>query len=95
MIISGYICHGGLTDDFNSTVGVKLGCILSPLFFNIFLSDLPSIFDDSCDPVHLNNNPLHCLLYADDLILLSESANGLQNALDRLHAYCKKMEIIC
>ena len=70
-------CEGGLTDDFDTTDGVKQGCILSPFFFNVFLSDLPSIFDNTCDPVQLNISPLQCLLYADDLIIMSESARGL------------------
>ena len=29
-------CEGGLTDDFDTTVGVKQGCILSPFFFQCF-----------------------------------------------------------
>ena len=87
-------CDGKLTDNFDTSVGVKQGCILSPMFFNIYLSDLTEIFDDSCDPVQLNNSPLSCLMYADDLILLSDSAQGLQCALDKLQSYCQKWKLL-
>ena len=30
-------------------------------------------------------------MYADDVVLMSETANGLQNSLDRLEAYCDKL----
>jgi len=86
-------CSDKLTDSFNTTVGVKQGCVLSPIFFNIYLSDLPRIFDITCDPVKLNNHPLHCLMYADDLIIMSQSAAGLQNALDKLNAYCLRWKL--
>ena len=36
---------------------------------------------------------ISCRLYADDLILLSQSENGLQKCLDRLNCYLKKMKI--
>ena len=87
-------CDTKLTDSFETKVGVKQGCVLSPIFFNIFLSDLPDIFDSNCYPVKLNNTSLHCLLYADDLITLSESSDGLQCALDKLHQYCLKWKLI-
>ena len=78
----------GLTESFLSNIGVKQGCVLSPILFNLFLSDLPDIFDATCDPVSLHDLNLNCLLYADDLVLLSESANGLQQSLNRLNDYC-------
>ena len=87
-------CDAGLTDQFQTSVGVKQGCILSPLFFNVFLSDLPNIFDSDCDPVQLDKSKLHCLLYADDMIIISESAHGLQRALDKLHDYCDKWKLL-
>ena len=82
--------NGYLSNSIPSNVGVKQGCVLSPVLFNMFLSDLPDIFDSNCDPINLLSTKLSCLMFADDLILLSESAKGLQNALDQLHAYCTK-----
>ena len=72
---------------FNYDKGVRQGCILSPLLFNLYLNELPFI---------LNNNAtrwfslkLNCLLYADDLPLISNSAEGLQQSLDRLSKCCQ------
>ena len=81
--------NGGLTEEFNTSFGVKQGCVLSPLLFNMFISDLPQIFDSNCDPAVLWDIDLSCLQFADDLILMSESAKGLQTALDKLSAYCE------
>ena len=83
----------GYTTFFRSHVGVKQGCNLSPTLFNLFINDLPDIFDRSCTPVKLNNTNLSCLLYADDLVLLSESRTGLQNCLTKLVYYTKKWKL--
>ena len=32
-------------------------------------------------------------MYADDIVLLSESANGLQNCIDKLEYFCKKWNL--
>ena len=38
----------------------------------------------------LGNSKLNCLMYADDLVLLSETASGLQNCLDATGSFCSK-----
>ena len=64
-----------ITDKFGITQGVKQGCIMSPLLFNIFLADLPTCLSKKeNDPVKLNENyPLSCIVWGDDLLMLSES----------------------
>ena len=52
------------------------------------MNDIDSIFSsDTCFLVQLIDTKLNCLLYADDLLLLSESKEGLQSCLDSLKAY--------
>ncbi len=84
---------GGRTEPFYCNNGVKQGCTLSPSLFNLYVNDLPEIFDTQCDPVTLNTTSLNCLMYADDLILLSGTENGLQKCLDRLELYCSQWHL--
>ena len=79
----------GLTDEFHSELGVRQGDTLSPNLFKIFINDLVDIFEDDCDAVSMGNLNMNCLMYADDLILLSQSETGLQKFLDKLENYCE------
>ena len=45
------------------------------------------------DPLDLNGKLVSCLLYADDIVLLSESAQGLQNLLNKLKIFCDKWHL--
>ena len=80
----------GLTEGFSSNAGVKQGCVLSPTLSNLFQNDLHDIFDEQCCPVNLGNILFNSLSFADDLVIISESAEGLQNSLNKLQNYCEK-----
>ena len=72
---------------------MRQGCIISPLLFNLYLDEFPRILESSTvtDPIILpNGSPLNYLFYADDLILISSSAAGLQNQLNTLQNYSEK-----
>ena len=74
---------------YSKQIGVKQGYILSSTLFSLYINDLIDHFGPECEPLELNRKPISCLLYADDIILLSESAKGLQKYLDILKTYCE------
>ena len=80
----------GMSPHFYSELGIKQGDCLSPILFNIFINDMQEIFTNNCDPVQVNKLKLNHLLFADDLVILSETNQGLQNSLDKLHQYTEK-----
>lgn len=45
--------------------------------------------EESIRSVNLSGKNINSLLYADDLVLLSDDQKGLQNKLDILDKYCK------
>jgi hypothetical protein len=54
----------------------------SIIFINNLVDDLNK---DNTDPVVIGDTSVNILLYADDIVLLSQSKEGLQNSLNLLH----------
>lgn len=86
--------RGGRTDFFPCEVGVRQGDGLSPSLFNIFINDLPDLLNGAeCEPAKIGNVLIGCLMYADDLVIMSESKVGLQKSLNTLAKYCNMWKI--
>ncbi len=82
------------SEEFEVHRGVRQGDVLSPLLFNLFVNDLiPILHEEDCAPPKLINSNVGCLLYADDLVILSTSPIGLQNSIDKLSTYCSKWKL--
>ena len=75
-----------ITETFPINIGVKQGDNLSPTLFNLHLHDLPELFrHDTTDAVLIKDNlPIGSLLWANYLILFSNSEEGLRAALAKL-----------
>jgi hypothetical protein len=67
---------------------------MGPSLFDVFINDIPELLNTSnCDPVHLGTIKVNCLLYADNLVLLSKSRSGLQESCEISNWLCRKMEV--
>ena len=83
--------RGKLGSAFESGVGVKQGCPLSPLLFGILVDRLEPFLERRCPGVgtHLATSLVRALLYADDVVLASETADGLRSMLQALEVFCR------
>ncbi len=82
-----------ITDTIEVNLGVKQGCILSPLLFNIFLADLPHLLDNDVQSTNPKLQHPSSLFWADDIVLFSESEEGLRKMLLTIEKYCKENEL--
>ena len=77
---------GRLTDWFAQSAGVRQGDTLAPTLFALFINDLvPEINGVGCGIQLSADTYLSVLLYADDIVLISSTADGLQKQLDALN----------
>lgn len=67
-------CEKGLTEELDTTVGLRQGCVLSPLLFSLFVNDLPGALGHD---YNFGGRRVNVLLYADDIVILAPSAPGL------------------
>ncbi|XP_055916725.1 uncharacterized protein LOC129949346 [Eupeodes corollae] len=75
-----------ISDWFETDSGVKQGCPLSALLFALFINDV--VTDRIAGTI------VNVLLYADDLVILSENPQNLQLMINRLVSFCEKWGLI-
>ena len=91
-----------------SNIGVRQGENLSPILFSFFLNDLSEFIAHAYNGLVdvsemsrllLGNDDitvffkLYLLLYADDTVILAESKDELQAALNAMYLYCKSWDL--
>ena len=82
--------NGILTESFNVSSGVRQGDSMSPVLFSMFLNDLAVGIKELNCGVDVNGTNISILLYADDIVLISNDEESLQRMLNFANEWCRK-----
>ena len=83
------------TNTFKFSKGVRQGCPMSPYLFNLFVDEIFDIVNQGNETniFLVEGKFINALMYADDLIVLSETESGLQKEIDKISDYCEKWKL--
>jgi len=84
----------GLTRSFKITKGVRQGCVLSPILFNLYIADLDKyLAKRNIGGIRVGNERIWSLAYADDIVLLAKNKTALQDMMDTLKKFLKDRKL--
>ena len=82
---SAVLLNSDIGDYFKTTVGVRQGCLLSPVLFNLFLEKIMrETLHNFNSTISIGGRTLSNLRFADDIDLMGGSKEELQELTDRL-----------
>ena len=90
---SAVLWNSGIGECFPVSCGVRQGGALSPYLFAYYIDDLIDDVKRSVYGIYKGSAFLGCVLYGDDIILLSGSCNGLQEMVDICANYGRQWDI--
>ena len=82
------------TDWFDTPSGVKQGDCFSATAFSLFINDLALEIKLLNRGVLVNSKIISILMYADDVVVLSETENNLQVMLNTINTWCNKWKLL-
>ena len=58
------------------------------------MSDLPGLLDSTQNKTNFETKIPNCLIWADDIILMSEKEEGLKKMLKAMESYCEENQLV-
>lgn len=78
-----------LTEEMEIRRGVRQGCVLSPLLFNLYSEAVfQEALEDMTEGLIINGEVLNNIRYADDTVILAQSMEDLQHLIERMNHQC-------
>ena len=90
------IVNGERSDWFGIDVGVRQGCVLSPIFFDVFIDGLARAVHVKALGLGVKvdaGDPLSLLLYADDVVITAATYDDLQKMMNAVNEFCRKARL--
>jgi hypothetical protein len=85
--------QGKTSESFSIRNGVKQGAVLSAILFCIYIDDLINKLRRKGDGCWINNRYVGIAVYADDIVLLSPSQDGLQHMINECSEYASQYNL--
>ena len=76
-----------LSESFTTSLGVKQGGVLSPILFSIFFNELIDTINSTNTGIKWTTISINCLLYADDIVIITKNAKDLKKCLTKITEY--------
>ncbi len=89
---------GVVTDEIPISAGLKQGCPLSPFLFSLYIQELCDKLEQSGEGLTIGpdgrKTRMPGLLFADDIVLMAETEDGLQRLLDIVAQFAKDRKMV-
>ena len=66
-----------ISDAFETNSGLRQGCILSPMLFNLMMEKITREMANIHEGINIGNSKVNNLAYADDVDLIADSVQGI------------------
>jgi hypothetical protein len=83
-----------LSDEFRINAGVRQGGVLSPLLFAVYIDEVVDNLVSNGVGCRINNIFVGCVLYADDIVLLSVSLHALQSMINNVKRSLDNLDLM-
>ena len=87
---SAVVVEEEITDWFQVNMGLRQGCMLSPILFILVIDELARQIKRSSKGTRLGNLRVNILMFADDIVLIAENPEDLQHLLDVAHTFSRR-----
>ena len=89
--------NGHLSGDVFYNRGIKQGCVLSPILFILYISDVGKLLEGHPEGFKLQGYRINGLLYVDDLIIIGQNSKEVEHLLAKVQGLLERagMEINC
>lgn len=82
------------TDKFWTRKGVRQGCVLSPLLFNLYIADIDrELKRRGIGGIAIGKERIWTLSYADDIVVLAKNREALLDMMDTLGRFLKERKL--
>lgn len=85
--------NGDLTPWFSIIKGVKQGCVMSPWLFILYMDKCMQVLKGLNLGVTMSDTKVCSLVYADDVVLVTENAYDLQRLVSKMNEECQKSDM--